>query len=455
MTDDRAGVPGGPGPGVVASPGVVGSRVLRVEDQRLLTVGGTYVDDLRIPELTGAARITFVRSPVAHALVTGIDASAALAEPGVVAVLTAADMPAGGQDVAAGEGEADPEAQSKPMDEPLLAVDRVRYVGEPVAIVLTDGGYQGEDAAELVSVDYEPLTVVASIGDALAADTLLFPSAGSNVTASGGDEAAPHDAGGDSGELFGGCDVVVGATIVNQRVAPVPLEVRGAAAVWDGERLTVWASTQNSQISRSQLVGKLSLDPAQVRVIVPDVGGGFGAKIGIDRETIAVARAAMRAGRPVRWSETRSENLVGMTHGRAQRQEFRIGGTRDGKILAYRLDVVQDGGAYPRGTYLPSLTRLMASGAYLFPKAECGYRFVVTSTTPIDAYRGAGRPEATAAVERAVDLFAAEIGMDPAEVRRRNLLPAFAEPHTTLTGGVYDNGAYPEALDRALWASGY
>jgi carbon-monoxide dehydrogenase large subunit len=437
MSDDRG----------VGKHGVLGSRVLRVEDQRLLTVGGTYVDDLEIPELAGAARVTFVRSPIAHALVTGIDASAALAEPGVVAVLTSADMPEG-EDIQAGEGEEDPQAETKPMAEPLLATGRVRYVGEPVAIVLTDGRYQGEDAAELVSVDYAPLPAVASIEDALAGQTLLFPAAGSNVASSGGDEST-----GDA--LFEGCDAVAGATIVNQRVAPVPLEVRGAAAVWDNGHLTVWASTQNSQIARAQLVGRLGLDRDLVRVITPDVGGGFGAKIGVDRETIAVARAAQKTGRPVRWSETRSENMVAMTHGRAQRQDVTIGGTRDGRILAYRLSIVADAGAYPRAAYLPTLTRLMASGAYLIPRVECDFKFVVTSTTPIDAYRGAGRPEATGAIERAVDLFAAEIGMDPAEVRRLNLVPPDRFPYTTPTGATYDTGGYESALDKVLAAAGY
>jgi carbon-monoxide dehydrogenase large subunit len=421
--------------------------VPRVEDERLLTVGGTYVDDLRIPELAGAARVTFVRSPVAHALVTGIDASAALAEPGVVAVLTSADMPEGEQ-IQAGEGEADPQDDSKPMPEPLLATGRVRYVGEPIAIVVTDGKYQGEDAAELVSVDYEPLPAVASIGDALAGQSLLFPEAGSNIASSGGDD--------DTGDaLFEGCGVVVSATIVNQRVAPVPLEVRGAAAVWDDGRLTVWASTQNSQIARGQLVGDLGLDPAQVRVVTPDVGGGFGAKIGIDRETIAVARAAQHTGRPVRWSETRSENLVAMTHGRAQLQAITIGGTSAGQVLAYRLDVVQDVGAYPRASYLPVLTRKMASGTYLIPRVEVPYRVVVTSTTPIAAYRGAGRPEATAAIERAMDMFAATAGLDPAEVRRQNLVPPDRFPYTTPTGATYDTGDYLVALDKVLTAAGY
>jgi carbon-monoxide dehydrogenase large subunit len=186
------------------------------------------------------------------------------------------------------------------------------------------------------------------------------------------------------------------------------------------------------------------------------VGGGFGAKVGTDRDGLTVAWAARRAGRPVRWVETRRENLLGMTHGRSQRQTIRLGGTRDGDLLAYRLEVVQDSGAYPRMSgFLPSMTRLMAAGPYQIPHVEAAYRLVVTNTTPVAAYRGAGRPEATAAIERAVDLFAAETGLDPAEVRRRNLIPAGSFPYTTASGAVYDSGDYTRALDAVLDGAGY
>ncbi len=415
---------------------ILGTRVVRTEDPRLLTAGGTYTDDLQLPELAGALRVTFVRSPVAHAEITGIDAKAALDSPGVVAVLTAADA----DDL--------PPAASRPATEPLLATDRVRYVGEPVAIVLTEDGYQGEDAAELVSVDYQPRAAVAGVDAALAGESLLFPAAGSNVLRSGGGPA-PDGA-------FDGCDVVVQRTFPNQRVAPVPLEVRAAAVTWSGGRLTLWASTQNAQQARDQVAEALGLDAAAVRVITPDVGGGFGAKIATDRDTIVVAWAARRLGRPLRWVETRNENLLGMVHGRAQRHTVRIGGTRDGRILAYHLDIVQDCGAYPRfGLFLPNLTQLMASGVYDLPYCGSSFQVVATNTTPISAYRGAGRPEATAAIERAVDLFAAEIGLDPAEVRRRNLVPPDAFPYTTPGGAVYDTGAYEAALDKVLAAAGY
>ena len=382
---------------------ILGTRVVRTEDPRLLTAGGTYVDDLKEPELAGAARVTFVRSPLAHALITGFDASAALAAPGVVAVLTYQDINDIPPPPPPPEGGPPPGSEAAPLplggvwQEPLLAVDRVRFVGESVAIVLTDGSYQGEDAAELVSVEYEPLPAVVSIGDALAGQTLLFPDAGSNVPV---DHAAGDTA-------FEGCDVVVEREIVNQRVAPVPMEGRATAACWVDGKLTVWVSTQNAQISRFILAGAFGLDPGAIRVVAPDVGGGFGAKVGLDRDAIVVAWAARHTGRAVRWVETRSENLTGMTHGRAQRHTLKIGGTRDGRVLAYRLDVVQDTGAYPRmGGFLPTLTNLMAAGPYGIPHVEAGYRVVVTNTTPIFAYRGAGRPEATAAIERAMDLFA-------------------------------------------------
>ena len=412
---------------------IMGTRVLRTEDPRLLSEGGVYVDDLRVPELTRAAYATFVRSPIAHALITGVDSSAALEKAGVVAVITAADLPTA-------EG---------PTAEPLLAAGRVRYVGEPVALVLTDDRYQGEDAAELVSVDYEPLTAVPGLCAALEDKVLLFPDSESNVVGTG-------TAGNCDGASFAGCDVVIERTIVNQRVAPVPLEGRAAAAFWADGRLTVWCSTQNAQIARDTIAKQLGLDAAAIRVIAPDVGGGFGAKVGVDRDAICIAAAARRTGRPVRWVETRSENLLGMVHGRAQVQTYKIGGTRDGRILAYHLDIVQDCGGYPRsGVFLAGLTALMTSGVYDIPHAGTDYRGVVTNTTPVAAYRGAGRPEATAAIERAVDDFAAEIGMDPAQVRRRNVVAPEKFPFTTPTGAVYDTGEYAAALGKVLDAAGY
>jgi carbon-monoxide dehydrogenase large subunit len=433
---------------------ILGTRVIRTEDPRLLTSGGVYVDDVREPELAGAVRATFVRSPVAHALITGIDATAALEQPGVVAVLTVADMTDMPDQVPPEpEPEGVPPAEG-PMPlgglwaEPLLAVDRVRFVGEPVALVLTDSTYQGEDAAELVSVDYEPLPAVTSIEAALAGESLLFPEAGKNVCVQGRGEVSDES-------IFDGCEVIVEGDVVNQRVACLPLEGRSTAAAWVDGKLTVWASTQNAQIARLILTA-IGLPPEAIRVVAPDVGGGFGAKIGVDRESIIVAWAAKHVGRPVRWVETRSENMLAMTQGRAQRHHIKIGGGRDGRIKAYRLDVIQDTGAYARMSgFLPMLTNLMAPGVYDIPAVQAGYKVVLTNATPIAAYRGAGRPEAAATIERAMDWFAAEAGVDPAAIRKLNFIRPEQFPFVTKTGAPYDTGEYEAALDKVLAAAGY
>ncbi|WP_019819721.1 xanthine dehydrogenase family protein molybdopterin-binding subunit [Saccharomonospora saliphila] len=414
---------------------IAGTRVARVEDRTLITSGGTYVEDLRAERLTGAAYARFVRSPVAHARIAAIDVSAARAADGTVAVYTADDL-----DLAPGS--------AGPVTQPWLAGDVVRYVGEPVALVLTEHPYQLADVAELVDVDYDPLDAVPDLDTALSDTTVLHPELGTNLVATHGGEFAD--------DTFAGCEVVVTRTIANQRLAPAPLEARGAACAWGADgRLTVWLSTQNAQLARSAIAAGLGLDAERVRVITPDVGGGFGAKIGADPEAVVLGWAARAAGRAVRWSEERGENMVAMTHGRAQRNTITIGGRRDGTVEAVRVEVLQDAGAYPRALFLPVLTELMASGVYRFPRVETVSRAVVTSTTPVAAYRGAGRPEATAVLERGIDLFAAELGMDPAKVRRRNLVRPDEFPYTTATGATYDTGEYAEALDRVLAAGGY
>jgi carbon-monoxide dehydrogenase large subunit len=422
---------------------ILGTRVIRTEDPRFLTTGGVYTDDMRLP---GACHVHFVRSAVAHARIRSVDVSAALEAPGVIAAFTGADL--ADMPVAKPPMPAMINAQ---MGQPLLATDTVRYVGEPLAVVVTEQRYQGEDAADLVDVDYDVLPAVVDMAQAESSSTVLFPAAGTNVAASFGDRAALKS------DLFDGCEVVVSRTIVNQRVAPAPMETRAAAASWgeDG-RLTAWIPNQGAQGTRGALAGMLGIDASLLRVVTPDVGGAFGAKFGADPEHAVVCWVAKQLGRPARWAESRNENLIGMTHGRAQRQTVTIGGSRDGTIAAYRIEILQDSGAYPKfGAFLPALTILMAPGPYAFPRAEAVATSVVTNTTPVGAYRGAGRPEATAAVERAIDLFAAEAGLDPAEVRRKNLLPAFSEPHTTAFGAVYDSGDYVIALDKALAAAGY
>jgi carbon-monoxide dehydrogenase large subunit len=425
---------------------ILGTRVLRTEDPRFLTSGGVYTEDVVDERLAGACHVFFVRSPLAHAGITGIDVTAALSAPGVIAAFTGADL-TGLPDV----GPEVPGLMNDKMRRHLLATDVVRYVGDPVACVVTEELYQGEDAVELVDIDYDPLPAVIDLADAASDQVILFPAAGTNVVANFGDPSSLDQ------HLFDECEVVVRRTIVNQRVAPAPMEGRAAAAAWgeDG-RLTAWLPNQGAQGSRESLASLLGLEQAQVRVITPDVGGAFGAKFGADPEHAVVAWVARQLRRPARWTETRYENLISMTHGRGQQQTVTIGGSRDGQVQAYRLEILQDSGGYARlGAVLPFLTILMTPGPYAFPRAEAVAKSLVTTTTPTGAYRGAGRPEATAAVERAMDMFAAEIGMDPAEVRRRNLLPPFTEPHQTAFGASYDSGDYPAALEVALAAADY
>jgi carbon-monoxide dehydrogenase large subunit len=423
---------------------ILGTRVVRTEDPVFLTRGATYTDDLTDERLTGALHVTLVRSPLAHATINSIDVEEARNAPGVVAVFTGADC-----DIA-------PAllfpAANKAMLRPFLAVDRVRYVGEAVAAVLTEEAYQGEDAADLVDVDYEPLDAVIDMKEALRDEILLFPEAGTNTVT--GMHLAKEDPG---DELFADCEVVVSREIVNQRVAAAPLETRAASAYWgeDG-RCTIFCSTQNAQSARDEVASWMGMDAKDLRLILPDVGGGFGAKIGADPEFALVAWLSKKVGRPVRWNESRSENMTGMVQGRAQLQTITIGGDRDGTVKAYRLDVVADAGAYPRlGVALPMFTRMMAPGTYDIPKVFSNAQVVATNTTSTAAYRGAGRPEATQAIERAMDLFADEIGMDPAELRKKNVIKPEQFPFTTKGGAEYDSGEYAKAIDLACQAADY
>ncbi|WP_433504480.1 xanthine dehydrogenase family protein molybdopterin-binding subunit [Pseudonocardia halophobica] len=423
---------------------ILGTRVVRTEDPVFLTRGATYTDDLTDERLTGALHVTLVRSPLAHATINSIDVEEARSAPGVVAVFTGADC-----DIA-------PAllfpAANKAMLRPFLATDRVRYVGEAVAAVLTEEAYQGEDAADLVDVDYEPLDAVVDMKEALKDEVLLFPDAGTNTVT--GMHLAKEDPG---DELFADCEVVVSREIVNQRVAAAPLETRAASAYWgeDG-RCTIFCSTQNAQSARDEVASWMGMDAKDLRLILPDVGGGFGAKIGADPEFALVAWLSKKVGRPVRWNESRSENMTGMVQGRGQLQTITIGGDRDGTVKAYRLDVVADAGAYPRlGVVLPMFTRMMAPGTYDIPNVFSSAQVVATNTTSTAAYRGAGRPEATQAIERAMDLFADEIGMDPAELRKKNVIKPEQFPFTTKGGAEYDSGEYAKAIDLVCQAADY
>lgn len=435
---------------------ILGNPVRRVEDPLLLTVGGRYVAD---EPLEGALHVVFVRSTVAHGRITGIDTAGAVAADGVVCVITAADL--GLQPHMPPEFAALINPQ---MVRPWLAQDVVRFVGEPVAAVVAETAALAVDAAGLVVVDYDPLPVVLDPLTAATADTLLFPAAGTNVAATfgapvggaGGGEAG--DAGGAGGagdagdDFFAGCDVVIRLRTLNSKVAPAPLEPRAAASTWgDDGRLTHWTGTQRPHHVRDGMAAVLGVDATDIRVVTHDVGGAFGARMYPSAEEVVVAWAARSLHRPVRWTETRSENLMALGHGRAQVQDIEMGGSRDGRITAYRLHMTQDAGAYPEvAALLPGFSGLMASGVYAIERIATSATSVATNTSPVTAYRGAGRPEATAAVERAIDRFAAEIGMDPAEVRRRNIIPADAFPYTTATGATYDSGDYGRALDLAL-----
>jgi carbon-monoxide dehydrogenase large subunit len=331
---------------------------------------------------------------------------------------------------------------------PFIAKDTVRFVGDIVAVVVSTDKSLGVDAAETVIVDYDPLPVVLDLDESFRNEVIVHEEAGTNVVLTFAESSTE--------DIFKDCEVVVELTIENQRVAPAPMEVRACASVWDGIRLTQWACSQGAHGARDGIAEALGLEPSAVRVITPDVGGGFGAKSGVYAEEILVGWATKKLNAPVRWTESRTENMLSMGHGRGQRQRTKMGGTRDGRITAYRLDLLQDAGAYAKaGAVLPFMTRMMAGGVYDVASVQFESHSVITNTTPTVAYRGAGRPEATAAIERTLDEFARVCGKDPADVRRMNYLQPSAFPLTTAMGAKYDSGEYANALDAALDVAGY
>ena len=420
----------------MTSPAADGSA-LRREDPPLVTGSAHYTDDLAPP---GALHAVFVRAPLAHGRILGIDPVPAAGLPGVAGVFTAADldlppMPAGGA----------PEAMARPV----LASDTVRFLGEAVAVVVAQTRAQALDAAEAVEVDYEPLPVVT--------DPLAALAGGAPPLFAGGNLARERRWPEPSRALEG-AEVVVRARFVNQRLAAAPLEPSASVAVPDPDHdaLVLYTPCQAPFWVRDTVAELLGMDPERVRVVVPAVGGAFGARIVTYPEQVVLAALARRLRRHVRQVDGRSETMLAMTHGRAQVQDVEVAATRDGRITGLRALLVADGGAYPgEATAMPSSTRFMASGVYRIPRIEVAWRCVATNTTPVAAYRGAGRPEATAMVERAVDLLAARLRLDPAELRRRNLIPARAMPYTTATGARYDSGDYAAAMDRVLEAAGY
>ncbi len=413
--------------------------MLRNEDASLLRGAGRYLDDLRFGQLFAA----FVRATTAGARIGEVRTAAAAAAPGVVAVVTARDL-----DLPAMPAHASGLLPAV-FDRPPLATDTVRFVGEPIAVVVASAPDRAIDAAELVEVAYDQGGVVVHAEAALVAGApLLFPDHGSNVAF----ELAHAD-----DNALDGADVIVGGRFVNQRVAPAPMEPNGAVAVPgpDGT-LTVWASTQRVHTLRDDVARALGLAPARVRVVAPLVGGAFGGKYDTPAETIVVAALARRLGRAVAWRETRHENLLAMGHGRAQIQYGDLGVSAAGRIVGLRCRLIGDAGGYPcLGALVPSMSIRMLPWVYGIDRIDARCTSVATHTSVVAAYRGPGRAEAGGLVERLVDMAAAELRMDPVELRRRNLIGPGEFPFRSVTGMVYDVGDYRRALDEAVSVAGY
>jgi carbon-monoxide dehydrogenase large subunit len=413
---------------------ILGASVKRIEDPRLIRGEGTYLGNRSVE---GELWMLPVRSDVPHGRVISVDTADAASMPGVVAIYTHSDF---ADHLMPIDAPKQPETTRRP-----LITDRARFVGDIVAVVVAESPHQARDAADAVWPEYELLTPVIGVDDAFADDApVLFPELGTNSIYDRGTDVIP--------DLHAEADVVVSSRIVHQRVTAIPLETNNALSIprTDGG-VDVWAGTQQVSGSRNTISTALGIDRDLIHVKVPDMGGGFGAKIYCYPEQVLTAAIALRLQRPVRWQETRSENLRAMTHGRAQTHDVEMGATRDGKITSLRVFARQDCGAYPVfGAYMPNFTQRMASGPYDIGKIEFRWRSAVTNTTPVHAYRGAGRPEATVDLERIIDMLAAELDMDPAEIRRRNFIQPEQFPHTTATGELYDSGDYEAALDRAL-----
>jgi aerobic carbon-monoxide dehydrogenase large subunit len=420
---------------------ILGTSVRRVEDRDLITGASTYVGNL---DLDGMLHLAFVRSPLAHGRITGIETAAAAAAPGVVAVFTAADL---GLPAHHGLMVVNPD-----LPRPPLATDRVRFVGEAVAVVVGESPSAAVDAVELVEVDYDDLPAVTDPEAALEPGAPAQFDGRDNLAAA---TRSPEDA-------LAGAEFVVRARMVNQRIAVMPMEGNAIVALPGGHEgrdddLTIWVSTQMPHGFRAQAARLFELDAERVRVIAPHVGGGFGGKAGMLAEHTVAVGVARALGRPVRWVETRAENLVSMPHGRGQVAYYELGLTREGRITGLHARVVGDAGAYAGfgGALAMGPTRTMSQGVYDIPVLAYDAAVAMTTTTPMGAFRGAGRPEATAHLERIMDLAAAELGIDPVEIRRRNLLPPEAFPLTTRTGARYDVGDYDLPLREALRIADY
>jgi carbon-monoxide dehydrogenase large subunit len=436
-----------------ATPRLMGAEVKRKEDPRLITGASAYVGDITVP---GMQYVAFVRSPHAHATIGRIDVSRATSRPGVLRVITGQDIkaycqpiPLGGPSAEGGGGAAETSVGRKHYP---LSLGTVRYVGEPVAAVLASSEAVAVDAAAEVVVDWQPLPAV---GDQLSAlkdgAPQLHADAAKNV------EHETNIKVGDPDAAFAKAHKVVKQRMISQRLCGVPMEPRAVLATPDPfvGGITVWSTHQAPHNLRNDLATLLGVDQQSVRVIAPEVGGGFGVKFGIYPEDATLAVIARRYRVPVRWTETRIEHMTSTTHGRAQVTDLEAAVDADGTIKALRMHVIADIGAYPIFTFIPDLTLLMGVGVYKVTDVDLKSTCVFTNSTPVAAYRGAGRPEAAYYLERLVDVIAHDLGKPPEEIRRRNFIPPSAFPYTTPTGQKYDSGEYDRALAKALEISHY
>ena len=418
-----------------------GKRQKRTEDPRLIQGLAHYVDDIKLPDTLHAV---FLRSIYAHARIKHIDTSAAAKAPGVIAVYTGKEV--------SGKIGAVPCAAALPdlkvPDHRVLATNKVYFVGHPVAVVVAENRYAARDAVDLIQVDYEELPVVMNEEKGAQGGPFIHEQFGTNIayklTAGEGDIEAALKA----------ADRIIKHRLLNRRLAPIAMEPRGVLArYFPGEQeLTLWTSTQIPHLARTQVALMLGLPENKVRLIAPEVGGGFGSKLNVYGEEALLGWMAMQLGRPVKWIETRRENIQATIHGRGQTGDIEIGCKNDGTVTGLRYNVFADMGAYFQllTPAIPTLTGLMLSGCYKIPAIQMNVTAVFTNKMSTDAYRGAGRPEATYVVERALDLVAAELGKDPVEVRRKNMPASNEFPFKTATGLFYDSGNYEGALKKAL-----
>ena len=420
---------------------LVGKRIRRREDPRLITGTATYVDDIKMP---GMHHACILRSPHAAARIKGIRTQGAQQRPGVVAVFTGADV----ENVGPVPCGASLPGLRVPHHS-ILAKDRVYFVGHPVAVVVATDRYVAADALDLIEVDYEPLPAVVDPEKAIAAGSpAVHPEWPDNISFN------YHQEGGEVDKAFAGADVVVKQRIISQRLIPTAMETRGVVAEWRAadKALTLYSSTQIPHLMRTLVAMMLGVHENRLRVITPEVGGGFGSKLNVYAEEALMGFVAMKIGKPVKWIESRRENFQSTIHGRGHVDYFELAAKKDGTIVALKLKLIQDLGAYHQllTPAIPTLSVLMMPGLYRFQNVRADIVGVFTNCVPTDAYRGAGRPEATHGIERMVDLLAAELNMDPAEIRLQNFVHADEFPYRTATGLSYDSGDYAAPLRKAL-----